>query len=326
MNTRPAPLVSAVIPTLNRPRLLERAISSALAQTLRAIEVIVVIDGPDDATRRTLNNHPDARLRVLALPANVGAAQARNLGIQAASAEWIALLDDDDEWEASKLEQQLSAAERSIFVQPIVVCQYYLPTPQGVRVEPVRFPRPLESIGDYLLARESWLAEDRTLMSSILFARRALFLRFPFQAGMQRHQDWDWLLRVSAMAEVGFAGIERPLATYHFHEARPHLSSSMRWRDSLAWANEHRRAGRLSDQAYVGFVVFHVVNFAAEERSLSALRLTSAAVFSARPRPFQVARHVATWMFTQRARRRLRLMADKLLALRPASHAKPKAG
>lgn len=46
------PLVSVIIPTLNRPGLLVRSVRSALAQTLKPIEVIVVIDGPDEAVVR----------------------------------------------------------------------------------------------------------------------------------------------------------------------------------------------------------------------------------------------------------------------------------
>jgi GT2 family glycosyltransferase len=45
------PLVTVVIPTINRPHLVQRAVQSALDQTLTDIEVIVVVDGPDDAER-----------------------------------------------------------------------------------------------------------------------------------------------------------------------------------------------------------------------------------------------------------------------------------
>ena len=61
--------VSAVIPTRGRPELLRRAVHSALAQTLRDIEVVVVIDGPDPATHGVLEElaRQDQRLHVLAL-------------------------------------------------------------------------------------------------------------------------------------------------------------------------------------------------------------------------------------------------------------------
>ena len=79
-------IVSAVIPTRGRPQLLERAVRSALAQTLREIEVVVVIDGRDSATRDTLDKitFEDDRVRVLALPFSVGGSDARNRGVDAA--------------------------------------------------------------------------------------------------------------------------------------------------------------------------------------------------------------------------------------------------
>src|SRR6267154_2040853 len=99
----PTPDVTVVIPTLNRPDLVTRAVRSALAQTVDTIEVLVVVDGPDDATRTTLASIPDARLRVVALPERGGAPNARNVGVSEARASWTALLDDDDEWLANKL-------------------------------------------------------------------------------------------------------------------------------------------------------------------------------------------------------------------------------
>src|ERR1700733_15513911 len=102
-------LVSAVIPTRGRPELLRRAVRSALAQTLREIEVVVVIDGEDPVTRLALEELAlqDGRLRVVALTASVGGSDARNRGVEAASGEWIAFLDDDDEWHPGEVQDQI---------------------------------------------------------------------------------------------------------------------------------------------------------------------------------------------------------------------------
>ncbi|MBY0277507.1 glycosyltransferase, partial [Candidatus Binatia bacterium] len=66
------PLVTVVIPTADRPQLVLRAVLTALAQTERRIEVVVVVDGPDPATTRALATLDDPRLRVLELPARGG--------------------------------------------------------------------------------------------------------------------------------------------------------------------------------------------------------------------------------------------------------------
>ncbi len=60
-------LVSAVIPTRNRPKLVVRAVQSALAQTWSNLEVIVVVDGPDPATIAALQALGEERLRIVAL-------------------------------------------------------------------------------------------------------------------------------------------------------------------------------------------------------------------------------------------------------------------
>ncbi|WP_346763183.1 glycosyltransferase family 2 protein [Deinococcus sp. Arct2-2] len=317
-----APLVSVVIPTRNRPELLlQRAVRTALNQTLSNIEVIVVIDGPDPATVQALSEVSDPRLRVLALEKNIGAAEARNIGIRAGNAEWIALLDDDDEWAPEKLERQLAAAKASAHAQPIVVGRFLMSKPHGVHEEPPRFPHVGEAIGDYLMARDAWLSRDRTLMSTILFARRDLFLRVPLDPTLRGHQDWDWLLRAFTEPDVGFECVPEVLATYYFHEARPHLSRSAKWSESLRWAQGHYRAGRLSQRAFVGFLVSHVSQFASEEGGREPLLATSKALLSGRPRPFEVARYVATWLFPQQVRRRLHVLAESGWAqVRPQRH------
>ena len=101
-------LVSVVIPTLNRPKLLLRAINSVLRQTHRDIEVIVVIDGPDSNTVSAVRTVNDPRLQVIVNPQSLTAAGARNAGADHARGEWIAFLDDDDEWLACKLERQIA--------------------------------------------------------------------------------------------------------------------------------------------------------------------------------------------------------------------------
>src|SRR4051794_40599610 len=104
--------ISIIIPTRNRPDLVCRAIGSVLTQTYKEIEVIVVVDGPDAATVRALEMVKDSRLKKIVLSENVGPAGARNAGILESKSQWIAFLDDDDEWLPSKLEKQIGAASR----------------------------------------------------------------------------------------------------------------------------------------------------------------------------------------------------------------------
>jgi glycosyltransferase involved in cell wall biosynthesis len=102
------PLVSVVIPTRHRAELLAQCVESILGQTLRCIEVIVVVDGPDPATIDFLASVDDARLRYVSHPESRGVSNARNTGIDLATGRWLAFCDDDDVWAPTKLDAQLT--------------------------------------------------------------------------------------------------------------------------------------------------------------------------------------------------------------------------
>jgi len=97
-------LVSVIIPTRNRPQLLAVAVTSALSQTHRNIEVIVVDDGSDPPLNPDFH---DARVRVTRNERSVGGAAARNIGLRAARGEFLCLLDDDDYYYPQKIACQL---------------------------------------------------------------------------------------------------------------------------------------------------------------------------------------------------------------------------
>jgi len=95
------PKISVVIPTYNRASVVPTAIASVMAQTLRPHEIIVVNDGSKDNTTEVLAGYGDT-IRAIT-QANTGLSGARNTGIHAATGEWIAFLDDDDEWIPARL-------------------------------------------------------------------------------------------------------------------------------------------------------------------------------------------------------------------------------
>jgi glycosyltransferase involved in cell wall biosynthesis len=115
-----APRLAAtiIIPTHDRPDLLERAVASALAQTVRDLQVVVVDDGSAEPVRF---ERPDPRLLVLRNPRALGASAARNLGLQAAAGRWVTFTDDDDELLPDMVQVSLQAAERSTLPGPVAV-------------------------------------------------------------------------------------------------------------------------------------------------------------------------------------------------------------
>jgi glycosyltransferase involved in cell wall biosynthesis len=105
-----APLVSILITNYNYGRFLAEAIDSALAQTYRNTEVIVVDDGSTDDSREIIAGYGDRIIPVL--KENEGQASAFNAGFAASRGEWIALLDSDDVFEPAKMERVLDSASR----------------------------------------------------------------------------------------------------------------------------------------------------------------------------------------------------------------------
>ncbi len=103
-------LVSVIIPTHNRARIIGRAIESALAQTYTDLEVIIADDGSTDDTRAVVESYGPRMVYVR--QANAGVSAARNFGIRHARGEFIAFLDSDDAWRPWKIEAQLAALER----------------------------------------------------------------------------------------------------------------------------------------------------------------------------------------------------------------------
>lgn len=107
-----APLVSIVMPMHNSADHIVETIESVLAQTYQNFELIAVDDASRDNTLDVVAQIGDPRIRVVALKDNVGAGHARNAGIEAASGDFLALLDSDDRWYPQKLAHQLELMER----------------------------------------------------------------------------------------------------------------------------------------------------------------------------------------------------------------------
>jgi glycosyltransferase involved in cell wall biosynthesis len=91
---------------------LKRAVRSALDQTWRDLEIIVVDDGSPDGTAVYLASLDEPQLRRIELRDNRGGSHARNEGIKEATGAFLAFLDDDDTWEPEKIRKQLEALER----------------------------------------------------------------------------------------------------------------------------------------------------------------------------------------------------------------------
>lgn len=98
-----APLVSIVLPTFNRARLLERAIESIINQSYTNWELIIIDNYSSDDTDALIANFNNNQIRLLKIQNNGSVGKSRNHGIKNASGKWVAFIDSDDWWLPNKL-------------------------------------------------------------------------------------------------------------------------------------------------------------------------------------------------------------------------------
>ena len=265
------PRVTAVIPTFNRADLVCRAVDSVLSQTMPDLECLVVVDGPDASTVQALARYTDSRLKVLALEKNVGGCEARNIGIRAARGEWVALLDDDDEWLPYRLETQLSAATSA---EPVtmVASRFLDRAGYGDLIRPRKFPKPSQPISEFLWCEVSAFGGIEGFpQTSTWLVKREFALEVPFTKDLKALQDLDWLLHAFAHPQMRARFVTEPLTVFHNDIARARVAKRIDWKFSYDWAMSNRSF--FTKKAFGFFLVVYCVNPAAQQgASRSELR------------------------------------------------------
>lgn len=198
----PSP-VSVVLPTFNSGQLVVQAVESVLSQTLPVTEIIVVDDGSTDDTAAQLARYGD---KVRYLPQlNQGVSAARNLGVSAASQEFVAFLDADDVWHPRKMELQLPVFARHPELGLLGTTFFDWPSEQF----------PVLNGGSTEPNFVSWsrLVVKNSLATSSIVVRRHLLERAgPFDRAIQGPEDRDLWLRVAELAPI--ANLDLPLMGY----------------------------------------------------------------------------------------------------------------
>lgn len=200
------PVCSVVIPVYNGEKYIEECLRSALSQTLREIEILVVDDASTDRTRELVSAfcREDERVRLLCNEGNRGVAETRNRGVREARAAWIAFLDSDDAWLPGKLEKQFALQKRSgaRLLYTGAACM----DSSGKSLE--RSFTPPERI-DY---RELLCGNE--IVCSTVLAEKALLTAFPMTES-RLHEDYICWLRI--LREIGEAfGLKEDLICYRF--------------------------------------------------------------------------------------------------------------
>ena len=275
------PTVSVVIPTVDRPAV-RVAVASALNQTYTPLEVIVAVDRADDRIPATLHDLHD-RIRVI-FSGSVGPSGARMQASLDAKGDLIAFLDDDDQWFPEKLEQQI-AMWPTVNAKPHVLlsCRYVEIESNGKsqRIQPLRLIEQGERVAAYLFRRSRVQIGEGMLHTSTLMCDRELLTVEPFDSSLSLHEDWDWLLRVGARADVEI--LMSPIVLAGVSIGDPwSLSKSGDWQQSLSWVEG--QAGRLTPRELGDFLLGHTAVLAIRSGNRrGALTAARHAVTKARP-------------------------------------------
>lgn len=204
-----APLVSVIIPTFNRADTVRRSIDSALDQTYRPLEVIVVDDGSADATRDVLSGYGD-RIRPI-YQANGGPSVARNTGVSAARGEFIAFLDSDDTWKPAKIERQVSLMLAGGKRVPCCICNAAIIN--GDVTVSTTFEVSDVTCGlpeGYWINPAPILATRFILFNQVVMIRREVFETVGrFKPEMRLLEDYDLAFRLAQLGPWAF--IEEPM-------------------------------------------------------------------------------------------------------------------
>ncbi|WP_305790096.1 glycosyltransferase family 2 protein [Symbioplanes lichenis] len=306
------PEVSVVIPTRNRPELLTRAVRSVLAQTVKSLEIVVVVDGPDETTAKALAEIGDPRVRALPLPEKGGAPNARNQGIAAARAPWTAMLDDDDEWLPGKLAIQLGMAKQSTAEMPIVATRLLNRTPRAEFVMPRRLPAEGEHLSEYFTVRKGLFHGEGFIQTSTIMAPTELWRQVPFRVGLRRQQELDWTLRAIKVPGTALVMADNALVVWHQDEDRERISLEMPWQEQLDWLRESRDL--FTPRAYAAFILSVLSSMAATSRDSRVFReLLREAREYGDPGAIDYVTHAQIWALPPHVRAALR---DKVLGLR----------
>ena len=205
-------LVSIILPTYNRAHLLSAAIDSVLAQTYQNWELIIWNDGSSDDTENVLRALSDPRIRCLTED-NHGQSYALNRSLEESQGEFIAFLDDDDQWLPMKLEMQVEVI--SEFPEIDLTFANFNNVDVEAKMQDVAFEQNAEGLAqlktqrineDWWLISEGFLEgvarENFIAFDSVMLTKNAIDIAGQFNESLKTAEDFEYWWR------FGLAGMQ----------------------------------------------------------------------------------------------------------------------
>jgi glycosyltransferase involved in cell wall biosynthesis len=211
--------ISVIIPTFNREKLIGNSINSVLEQTFQNFEIIIVDDGSTDNTKKEIDKFQDERIKYIKLQNNTGGANARNVGIEIASGQYISFQDSDDIFYPDKLEKQLKNINNKHshldFCKINVIFNesfhYLVPTIEREK----RIDK--GNLFDELVTHGNFISTQSILVKT------SFMKKYKFDPNMPRLQDYDVLLRMIPKVKISYT--REILVDLHIQKSSVQLSS-----------------------------------------------------------------------------------------------------
>lgn len=213
---------------------LNNSVLSALNQTYRNIEVLVIDDCSPIKATSCLNGINDSRLSIIRLPQNGGMAAAINHGIGLSSGSFIAFLDFDDLWYDFKLKEQVELIKDYIdkkLAEPEKICCYskvLIKHDNYEYTKPYRSIEEGEHVADYLFANGQFMQTSGMLIS------KSLLIKVKGMDAYKRHTDYQLVLKLYQENAV-FIYYDRVSYMYKITDKKGDYKFSQDWLCANKW-------------------------------------------------------------------------------------------
>src|SRR5262245_13654179 len=191
------PRLTVVIPTRNRPELVEGAIDSALGQSLPDVEVVVV----DDASTPPVTVKPRNRVRCVRLDEHSGHAAGRNAGLAVAEGRWVTFLDDDDRLLPHMAEVSLDAIGNSTLPPPVAVISGIEAVGENDRILDRRIP-PTHPRGEHFILERLPPGRSHMTKNTLVADRDLLRALGGFDPSFPSREMSDLFLRLNPVCSI----------------------------------------------------------------------------------------------------------------------------
>jgi glycosyltransferase involved in cell wall biosynthesis len=198
-------LVSVIIPTHNRSKMLARALNSVFNQTYYNFEIIIIGDCCTDNTSQVVNSFKDNRIIFIPLQENVGGAQARNIGLKRANGEFISFLDDDDEWLTNKTKEQINIFKNKPNLA-IIASNYYINDGKSESINKIKKKK---------INLKDLLFENYCGSFSFCMTKKKFIKNLEINPKLKASQDWDFWIKILSTTGLCAEFLSTPMVRYY---------------------------------------------------------------------------------------------------------------